>query len=62
MGIITFLIFVALIGLLVYFLITYVPMPPVFRQAIIVIAIILVIVWFLNLTGLLSSLNAPLRR
>ena len=61
MGIITFLVFIAVVGFLVYLLITFVPMPEPFRRAIIIIAVLLIVLWFLNLTGLLGSLNRPIR-
>lgn len=36
---------VALIGFLVWAIVTYVPMPPLFRNAIVVIAVIAVVLW-----------------
>jgi hypothetical protein len=41
----------AVIGFLVWALVTYVPMPDLFKRAIIVIVVILVVLWILSLLG-----------
>ena len=41
----------ALVGFLIYCIITYIPMPDVFRKVIIVIAVVLVIMYLIQLFG-----------
>jgi hypothetical protein len=48
-GIIVTLLFIALVGFLIYLLVTYIPMPELFKQVIIVVCVILVILWLLEL-------------
>ncbi len=45
----------ALVGFILYLVVTYIPMPAPFRQVIIVAVVILLIVWMLSATGILSS-------
>jgi hypothetical protein len=49
MDLIQLLVLVAIIGLLVYGITTYIPMPPAFKNIIIVFAIV-VVVWYLLVT------------
>jgi hypothetical protein len=53
------LISIALLGLLVWVLITYVPMPAAFRSAIIVIAVLLLVLY---LIGALGVVDLPIPR
>ena len=48
---ITLIITIALVGFLVYALITYVPMPPLFRTAIVVVAVLLLILYVMRILG-----------
>jgi hypothetical protein len=43
---------IALLGFLVWLVVTYIPMPDTFKKAIIVIAVILLILHLINLFGL----------
>lgn len=47
---------IAIIGLIVYGVITYIPMPPAFKNIIIVVAIV-VVVWYLLVTFALLPAN-----
>ena len=56
MTIVTLLIVFALIGFIVYLVITYIPMPEPFKQVIIVVCVILLILYVLGLvTGHASA-------
>lgn len=61
MGVIQFLLLIALVGFVVYLLTTYVPMPEPVRRAIIIIAVLIIVLWFLSLIGLLGFLNRPIQ-
>lgn len=52
MDILTLLVVLVLVGLLLWVLTTYVPMPEPYRKAVIVIIVVLVIVWFVRQLGL----------
>lgn len=45
MDLLTLLIVVALVGFVLWLVVTYIPMPPPFKQVIIVVAVIILIVW-----------------
>ena len=55
------IIFIALVGLIVWAL-RYIPMPPAFRTAILVIAAVCLLFYVLNAFGVLHSLDFPLPR
>ncbi len=48
---ITLILSLALVGFLVWLIITYVPMPEPFKKAIIVIVVVLLVLYILNLLG-----------
>jgi hypothetical protein len=48
---ITLVLGIALLGFLVYLIITYIPMPDIFQKAIVVIAIVFVVLYLVNLFG-----------
>lgn len=52
MGLIEFIVILALIGFAVYLITTYVPMPAPIKMAIVVIAILVIVVVFLRALGL----------
>jgi len=49
---ITLLLMLAIFGFLVYLIVNYIPMPPVFRTGIIVIAVVLVILYLIQVFGI----------
>lgn len=49
---------IALVGFIVWALTTYVPMPPPFRTAIVVLAVVLLVIYLLQVLGL----DVPLPR
>lgn len=51
-SLINLIIIVAVIGFIVWILITYVPMPEPIRRALIVIACLGLLLWFLRLAGI----------
>lgn len=61
MPIITILLVLAIFGLILYLICTYIPMPPPIKNVIIAVAVIFLILWLLNGIGLLGPLNTPLR-
>lgn len=56
MDLIQLVVLIAVIGLLVWAIVTYIPMPPMFKNVIIVLAIA-VIVWYLLVTFNLLPTN-----
>jgi len=56
--VITLILAIALVGFLVYAIITYIPMPPLFKNAIIVIVVILLILYLMRALGVA---DIPLR-
>jgi hypothetical protein len=57
-SLITLIIVLALIGLLTWAIVTYVPMQANFKKLIIVVVIVVIILWLLQVFGLLPDLNA----
>lgn len=49
---ITLLLTIAIIGVIVWFIVTYLPMPEPFKKGIVVISVILVILYVLNAFGI----------
>lgn len=52
---------IAIVGLIVYLIVTYIPMPPPFKQIIIVIAVICLLFYLLNVFGFVD-IPLPRRR
>ena len=52
MDLITFAVTIALVGFIVWMLITYVPMPAPIRTALVVIVVIVLILWAIRFLGL----------
>ena len=48
---ITLLLMLALLGFLVFLIVTYIPMPDIFQKAIVVIAVVLVVLYLIQLFG-----------
>jgi hypothetical protein len=55
MDLITLIITLAVIGFVLWLLVTYVPMPPPFRTALVVLVVLLVVLWVIRSTGLFVS-------
>jgi integral membrane sensor domain MASE1 len=62
MGLITLILTLAVVGFILYLIITYIPMPPPFKQVIIVVIVIVLILWVAQQFGVIGSLNTPLLR
>lgn len=54
---IALIVYIAILGLITYLIITYVPMPPVFKTAITILAIVLLVLILLNAFGLLGAIR-----
>lgn len=54
---ISLIVTVAIVGLIVWAIVTYIPMPPGFKNAIIVIAVICVLLFVLQAFGLLNGVK-----
>jgi hypothetical protein len=54
MPILGLVLIIALIGVVVWLIVTYIPMPAQFKTLIIVVAVLLVVIWIIQLTGLLG--------
>jgi hypothetical protein len=46
------IVYIALVGVIVYLIVTYLPMPQVFKTIIIVVAALVVILWLIQMLGL----------
>jgi hypothetical protein len=46
------IIYIALVGVVVYLIVTYVPMPQIFKTIIMVVAALFVILWLIQMLGL----------
>jgi hypothetical protein len=57
MGLIQLIIVLAVLGLVLWAVITYIPMPQVIQRIIIAVVVIVVIIWLLQVFGLVSNLN-----
>ena len=62
MGLLSLLLTLVIFGFIMWLIVTYVPMPEPIRTIVIAVAVIFLIVWLLNMTGLLGSLNVPIGR
>lgn len=59
MGMITIIIDIALVGLIVYLVTTFIPMPQKFRQAIYIVAGVGLLLWLLNYFGIWAGFDLP---
>jgi hypothetical protein len=55
------LLWIAVIGIVVWFLITYVPMPPAFKTLIVVIAVLVVLIWLISELGIVGP-TVPIKK
>lgn len=55
MSLIAMVLYLALIGLVVWLVTTYIPMPAQIKTLIVVFAVIVILIWLLQSTGLLSG-------
>jgi len=55
MDLLTLIVTLAVIGFVLWLLVTYVPMPPPFRTALVVLVVLLVVLWVIRSTGLFVS-------
>lgn len=58
MSLISILISIALVGLLVWAITKLIPMPEKFKNLIYVVAVVVVVLWLLQVFGLLGSIHA----
>lgn len=56
MGFITLIVVIALVGLLVWAITTLIPMPPPFKTAIYVISVVVLVLYILQVFGLLQAI------
>ena len=61
MSVLMILLGLAIFGLVVYLITTFIPMTPPVKSVIIAIAVIVLIIWLLQGIGLIGPLNTPLR-
>lgn len=54
MPILLLLLWIALIGLAVWLVTTYIPMSDAFKRLIVIVAVVAVVLWILQLTGILT--------
>ncbi len=55
MSLISLIITLAVVGFLLWLVLTYIPMPPPFKQVITVIVVIVLVLWLLNGFGLIGG-------
>ncbi len=61
MSLISLILILAIVGFLVYLLVTYIPMPAPFKQVIIVLVVIVLVLWLLQLLGVVGPTVPRLR-
>ena len=62
-SIVTTILCFALVGFLVYLIITYIPMPELYKQVIIVASVVLIVLYLLGLvSGHLAPVNLGIKR
>lgn len=47
----TTILILALFGFIVYLIVTYIPMPPIFKTVLMVVVAVLVIIWLIGILG-----------
>jgi len=55
MDLLTLIVTLVVIGFVLWVLVTYVPMPPLYKQVLIVIVVLLIVLWLVRATGLFVS-------
>lgn len=60
MSILSIILTLAVVGFILWLVVTYIPMPAPFKTVIVVIAVIALILWLVNGLGLVGGLNTPL--
>jgi len=55
MDLLTVIVTLVVIGFVLWVLVTYVPMPPLYKQVLIVIVVLLIVLWLVRATGLFVS-------
>lgn len=61
MTILGLLLYLAIFGLILWLIVTFIPMPPPVKTVIIAIAVIFLVLWLMSSVGLLAPLNRPIR-
>jgi len=61
-GLVGLLLVLALVGFVLWLITAYIPMPAPFKQVIIVVAVLLLILWLVSATGVLTSGTPIFRR
>jgi hypothetical protein len=61
MGLIQLIVVLAVVGLIVWLVVTYIPMPVIFQRIIIGVAVVCVVLYILRVFGLLGF-DIPLQR
>jgi hypothetical protein len=61
MSLIGLVLTLAIVGFILWLIVTYIPMPAPFKQIILVVVIIVVLLWLLSQFGVLGSFTAPIR-
>jgi hypothetical protein len=62
MPLVNVIVILAVLGFIAWLVITYIPMPPIFKTVIIVVVVIVVCLWLLRLTGVGNLYIEPPRR
>ncbi len=61
MPLVNLVLVLAIVGFLLYLIITYVPMPAPFKQMIVVLVVIVLVVWLLQLIGFVGPTIGRIR-
>jgi hypothetical protein len=59
-GLIEIIVVLIIVGLIVWLVETYLPIPPVFKHVIVALIVLVLILWLLSLIGFLGSHPAPI--
>ena len=59
MSLIAIIVGLALVGLVLWLVTTYIPMPEPYKRVIIIVAIVIVVLWLIQMLGVLPGISIP---
>jgi hypothetical protein len=62
MSLISIIVVLCVVGVLVWLATTYIPMPPTFKKLIVGVAVVVTVLWLLNVFGILDLGNIRVSR
>lgn len=59
MSVIAIILGLAIVGLVLWLVVTYIPMPEPYKRALVIIVVVIVILWLLRVLGLMGNVVIP---